>query len=691
MNEIIISNIVTKNKVNFRIFYAKEHKLVLTAMNYEKIAVKEITIPVVINRTLEELEEFFIKNNPEEVDNLYNKKSYDNEPDIIIYNNLTHKIQELAEEFYKITTQEAYDLLKDLLNSLVKANDDILGTADKLHDKEWEIFKDLEAFIEDDDKTELLNIIITHLNKRNKVGYCQKLLGTYLSESGFVLRKNVGTPYILDETNNVYKSIEFDDIMSKLNTELGKNLVCNDDLDKALTFLDVRLEPEANKVRFNNCIYDMEKHEIVTLKKPILTLVEVDYKYNSNAKSKYLKEFLETSLAKKTKDETYNAIKGLKQVIGYLFVSGNPRTILLIITGISGGGKSVLAEILQQIFGSNNTCNISLQDLTNGYNHNTEGLADKHLNIIFDSDDSEIIRNGIIKQITGNDAIKINPKGDKSYLLPKEQVPKTIMVCNMPPAFKKLEDAILERLVISEFEVKFRGTDKQDPELSNKILNNPEEIEWLIYESLEEYKLMCQNKEDFLLRTDKAQTNRTLNKHTHPLEYLLNKLIYTIYSDAFKNPDDLKEMGYHSSNEVKIYQPDIHAILLLLADAEGLELPKNKYDKLTQQKITKAIKEVFIDDEGDLNGFTTIPDGKKGRYYKIINPDDTAELCFKPTLLYDKYLQKIRLAQAKELQEKKKTSEAKQLLEAVLKIAEADNNLRATDDFKEATKLLDEF
>lgn len=689
MNEIIISNIVNKNNVNFRIFHAREHKIILSAMNYEKIASKEITINVVVNRTIEELEDFFMMYTPTEEDTIYNNKTYENEPDVIIYSNLTSKTKELAEEFFKITTDEAYDLLKDLLASLSAVINDPLGSLDKLHDKEWGILKSLESSIEEDDKTELLNILTTHLDKRKKVGYCQKTLGSYLSKSGVVLRKNVGTPYILDKTNNVYMSLEFDDIMTKLNDEIGKNLVCNDDLEKGLTFLDTRLEPEANKVRFKNCIYDMVKHETVTLEDPILTLVELDYNYNPNAKSTYLKQFLETSLAKKTKEETDNSIKGLKQLVGYCFVSGNPRNALPIITGIAGGGKSIVADILTNMFGKNNICNISLQDLTSGYAHNTEGMVEKHLNIIFDSDDSEIMQNGIIKQITGNDAVKINPKGTKSFLLPKEQVPKTIMICNMPPAFKRLEDAILERLVIIEFEIKFRGTSRQDPELADKILKDTEEIEWFIYECLEEYKLMCQNKEDFLLRTDKTQTNRTLNKHTHPLEYLLNKLVYTIYSDEWNTLEDLENMGLHASKQTKIYQPDIHSILLMLSEEEGLELPTNKDHKLTQQKITKTIKEVFIDDEGDLKGFCTISDGKKGRYYKINNPDDTVELCFKPTLLYDEYLQKIRLAEAKKIQAKNKTSEAKELLESIITLSEDNTDLKATDEFKEAKELLD--
>lgn len=687
MNEIIISNIVRKNDVNFRIFYAKEHKIVLTAMDYEKIAVKEITLDVVVNRTLEELEEFFIKYNPDKLDNIYNNKSYDNEADIIIYNNLTHKIQELAEEFYKLTTQEAYNLLKDLLSSLIKVSNDILKTSDKLHDKEWSIFKELEAFIEDDDKTELLNTITTHLDKRNKVGYCQKLLGTYLSNSGVVLRKNTGDTYILDKNHNVYKSINHDELMMKLIKEIGKNIINDKDLEEAIGYLDKRLEAQPNKIRFENGIYDIKKHELVTLEEPILTLVELNYNYNPTAKSTYLKQFLETSLAKKTKKETADVIKGFKQLIGYTFVSGNPRNVLLVITGISGGGKGIAGNTITEIYGTDKICNVSLQQLTSDYNHNTAGLRNKHLNMIYDSDDSKITKNGVIKQATGNDALEVNPKGKDAYLLPKEEVPKPILICNMPPTFEKLEPAVLERLVIIEFAIKFRGTAEEDPDLINKILSNDEEIEWFIYECLEEYKLMCQNKEDFLLRTDKAQTSMTLNKHSHPIEYLIEKLLYAVDFE-YSNPEELKAKGYHVSKDNRIFQKDINAICCLLAKEEGLELPFNKKGQLAQQKITKAIKELFIEDEEEQRAYKSVVAGKK-RYYAYDSNYPDSETEIKPTLLYDKYLQKMKLAEAKELIHKENTSEAKELLGDIVKISEANTKvLKATDEFKEATELL---
>ena len=57
--------------------------------------------------------------------------------------------------------------------------------------------------------------------------------------------------------------------------------------------------------------------------------------------------------------------------------------------------------------------------------------------------------------------------------------------------------------------------------------------------------------------------------------------------------------------------------------------------------------------------------------------------------MYDKYLQKIKLAEAKELIHKENTSEAKEIVGDMVKISEANTKvLKATDEFKEATELL---
>ena len=219
----------------------------------------------------------------------------------------------------------------------------------------------------------------------------------------------------------------------------------------------------------------MDNLEIIDPEKPIFTLIESKYKYNPEAKSTILKEFLYSSLARDTKEETEQVVQGVKEVIGYFFTSGNKYNLFPVCTGVSGGGKSVFTNILTNIFGKDKIADLSLQEMENN-THSTSSLANKHLNFIRDSDNTTIENNAFIKQLTGNEEIQVNPKHKDPYILPKEEVPKTMMICNSIPQFKVYEQALIERLLIIEFLVKFRGTPQQDPELENKILANPEEI-----------------------------------------------------------------------------------------------------------------------------------------------------------------------------------------------------------------------
>ena len=119
-------------------------------------------------------------------------------------------------------------------------------------------------------------------------------------------------------------------------------------------------------------------------------------------------------------------------------------------------------------------------------------------------------------------------------------------------------------------------------------------------------------------------------------------------------------------------------------------MPFNKKGELAQQKITKAIKELFIEDGEEQKAYKSVVAGKKRHYAYDSNYTDS-ETEIKPTLLYDKYLQKIKLAEAKELIHKENTSEAKKLLESIVKLSEANTQvLKATDEFKEATELLED-
>lgn len=142
-------------------------------------------------------------------------------------------------------------------------------------------------------------------------------------------------------------------------------------------------------------------------------------------------------------DLTNEKIKGVKQIIGYLFASGNPLTALIFVVGISGSGKTLFGNLLTEMFGGTEKIGDKKLSELEKYTHATSGLVNKHLNLIRDSPDEIITNNGMIKQLSGNEDLPINPKGKTPYELNKDYVPKTVLIANNLPIFKNILFSII--------------------------------------------------------------------------------------------------------------------------------------------------------------------------------------------------------------------------------------------------------
>lgn len=434
----------------------------------------------------------------------------------------------------------------------------------------------------------------------------KKLLAQYLEEKhGIILRKDSGDIFKLDATG--YTQITTDDIIKLLGDDLGRNIVSDKDINEALGSIYTRLEPQYNIVKFPNCVFDMGKMEIIEPKKPIFTLIESKFNYNPDAKSTLLKEFLYSSLARETAEETENQVKGVLQIIGYLFTSGNKYTFAPIITGVSGSGKSVFSNLIAAIFGSDKIASTSLQEMVKDA-HGTSSLINKQLNLIRDSSNIVIEDNGVFKNITGNEDIPVNPKFKKHFVLSKNEVPKTIIVCNNIPKFKVVERPVIERLIIIEFLVKFRDTEKENPNLETDILANSEEMEWLIYQSINEYSKI-EDKQDFNLKLDANATLKLMDKHTNPINYLLSLVIEE------HNPDKVDEMD----NYKPIVASELNQVLVHLSDVHGVEIEVNKKGEIKPNALLYAIKKEF-----DLyNGESVLTVDGEGNSYHTTRPYTT--------------------------------------------------------------------
>lgn len=113
-------------------------------------------------------------------------------------------------------------------------------------------------------------------------------------------------------------------------------------------------------VKFNNCLYSMENHKVVKSDEPVFTVVESNYNYNPYAKpvdiyyndgndSINIEEFLNQLFERNVPAETEKYVKGVLQVLGYLFTSGTSHKNVIFQMGV-GSGKSTLSNMIKAIF-----------------------------------------------------------------------------------------------------------------------------------------------------------------------------------------------------------------------------------------------------------------------------------------------------------------------------------------------------
>lgn len=452
-----------------------------------------------------------------------------------------------------------------------------------------------------------------------------RLLGLYMAENGFTIHKDKGTLFHKTD-EGFYEEISIPDATRLLAKELGVKLGISD-VDKARDMMTNPMIPSKNIVQFNNVLYDMEALGFVDLinnKEPVVPNLKIDYDFHSVTDDEqfYIKDFLTSSLP----DE--RIYHGLLQIIGYLFVSGNPENILPVICGIQGSGKSVLGNILEEIFGGNQkVCNVRLQDI--GDPRKVEPFGWSNLNLIRDSPTQYVEDVGGIKAATGNESIQIKPMYKSPYFLRGEEVPKTIVTVNEPPKMKD-DNALSNRIIIVPFEHSFRGTSKQIKNLDGLIISSKTDIEWLIYHSIMAYRNMVANHQPFALKMDASKTDELYDRMSRPLHYILLDLFEGIEPD---NEDEYD--GVVVSDAIKVIE--------LYASENGKSLSLGKNNKSKSKKILHTLRYAFEVEDGYymedgsifINRYSSKLkkiNGKAVRIYPYLVPTET----------YKEYLDKIK-------------------------------------------------
>lgn len=171
------------------------------------------------------------------------------------------------------------------------------------------------------------------------------------------------------------------------------------------------------------------------------------------------------------------------EYIGYMFKrTYNPFQTFVIIQGGAGTGKSTLLNIITQLIGGTEKVSpMSLQELATD-KFAPYSLVDKMANIRSDIGNLMITKPDIIKQVTGDDTITVERKGEQSFSYQNHA--KLLYTANIAPLFA--EDMGIQRRALL---IKINGRVYSDRDHTTSFDYSPyiEELPRMAYYVIQQY------------------------------------------------------------------------------------------------------------------------------------------------------------------------------------------------------------
>lgn len=170
-------------------------------------------------------------------------------------------------------------------------------------------------------------------------------------------------------------------------------------------------------------------------------------------------------------EEDISSVELLREFGGYVLADAYPLHKMLILEGVPGSGKSILAKVLQHCLGYEYQAAVSIKGLVNRFGLGT--LPGKKLLVM--SEAREIDFNTltaiipVLLKIVGQDFIDTEAKHKSSMTELLEC--KIIMMTNRTPVLPDDTGALAQRIIMVRFNQEFRGTPDEILDLDKKIIN----------------------------------------------------------------------------------------------------------------------------------------------------------------------------------------------------------------------------
>jgi putative DNA primase/helicase len=388
----------------------------------------------------------------------------------------------------KNTTKLEKDLVNNISTEVVEANQiDVVIDAKLSNSSVADILTDFLLKIKQTTLQKAAGIHDdTKLSDKLKIVIVIDYLVQEVKKYGFDLARKDDCFYVF--TGEYWMKIEQDDLKSFLGRVapkvgvdylLSKHHNFREDLLKQFQsevyFPTPDLGEKTTKINLNNGTFVIStlSSSLKPFNKSDFMRYKLPFSYDPIAKCPKFKAYLNRVIPDIEKQNV------IAEYFGYSFI---PNSVLkleksLILYGNGANGKSVLFDIVQQLFGSTNISNYSLQSLTDSKSYTRSNLSGKLLN--YASEISSKMNPTIFKQLVSGEPVEARMIYGKPFIL--SDYARMVFNTNVLPNDIENNSGFFRRFIIVDFDQTIQNEEK-NPMLANEIIREelPGVFNWIL-------------------------------------------------------------------------------------------------------------------------------------------------------------------------------------------------------------------
>jgi len=258
---------------------------------------------------------------------------------------------------------------------------------------------------------------------------------------------------------------------------------------------------------------------------------QLPFEYNPKADAPIFKGYLNRVLP----DQQRQMV--LAEFLGYVFIKPNTLKLekTLLLHGYGANGKSVFYDIVRNLLGEQNTCEYSLQSLTNENGYFRAMIANKLVN--YASEINGRLQASIFKLLVSGEPVEARLPYGRPFIL--TEYAKLIFNCNELPKEVEQTEAYFRRFLIVQFEVTI-PEEEQDKQLAQKIIKKelPGVFNWVLegldrllsQQNFTECEAVWRAREEYKIQSDSVKLFMDeASYEAAPNNYKLIKELYPDY------------------------------------------------------------------------------------------------------------------------------------------------------------------